>query len=280
MTTRVQPGLIVAGVGIAAFAAIAVAGVQGYRTGSTSTGADAPAAFKPLALATASQNDSQRPAADRGKLARAIQKELARVGCYNGMLSSHWSPSARAGMKAFVEAVNARLPIDEPDDVLLTLVESHQTQVCGRTTVAAKTVDAGSTVVIAAPSAPYRVAGEAPPQPVDAPPSPAPEPQPVHPTPTEAAALTTTVATVAAVAPSPAAPPISNAVVETISPSQAAKRETLPQFSAAPPTAAEPVAKPQKRSARKTRSQAAKQPKFVKSLMKSVNSALSSMGFN
>ncbi|MGQ0455928.1 MAG: hypothetical protein ACT4OU_02575 [Hyphomicrobium sp.] len=280
MTTRLQPGSIIAGVGMAAFAAVAVAGVQGYRNGSTVDGASAPAVFKPLALATASPDNSHRAApADRGKLARAIQKELARVGCYDGVLSSHWSPSARAGMKSFVEAVNARLPIDEPDDVLLTLVESHQSQVCGLPTAAPKTEEKGSTVVIAAPSAPYRVAGEAPPQTVDAPPTPAPEPQPAHPTETQAAALTTTVAAVVAVAPSPAAPPISNAVVEPLAPSPAAKREPLPQFATTPPTT-EPAAKPQKRAARKTRPQAAKQPKFVKSLMKSVNSALSSMGLN
>jgi hypothetical protein len=60
---------------------------------------------------------------DRGALTRELQKELRRVGCYEGEISGAWSQSTRSTMKTFVERMNARLPIEEPDAVLYALVK-------------------------------------------------------------------------------------------------------------------------------------------------------------
>ncbi|MBO0766332.1 MAG: hypothetical protein J2P50_17320 [Hyphomicrobiaceae bacterium] len=67
---------------------------------------------------------------DRAALAREIQRELQRVGCYTGEINGVWTTSSRLGMKAFIERVNAALPIDNPDPVLLGLVQSHRDRAC------------------------------------------------------------------------------------------------------------------------------------------------------
>jgi hypothetical protein len=69
---------------------------------------------------------------DRAALARDLQVELRRVGCYGGDLNAVWTPATRKAMKAFTDRVNATLPIEEPDDILLTLVQAQQGEVCGK----------------------------------------------------------------------------------------------------------------------------------------------------
>ena len=72
------------------------------------------------------------PTSDRASLAREIQRHLKRVGCYDGEVNGVWSPSSRRAMKSFTDRMNATLPTDEPDFVLLAMVESHGSQACGR----------------------------------------------------------------------------------------------------------------------------------------------------
>jgi hypothetical protein len=69
---------------------------------------------------------------DRDSLARELQKELKRVGCYEGELNGAWTPATRRAMKAFTDRLNATLPVDEPDAVLFALVENQRDRVCGK----------------------------------------------------------------------------------------------------------------------------------------------------
>lgn len=69
---------------------------------------------------------------DRASLARELQRELRRVGCYEGEINGGWTPPTRRAMKAFTDRVNAILPVDAPDYILLTLVQGHQDQVCSK----------------------------------------------------------------------------------------------------------------------------------------------------
>ena len=68
---------------------------------------------------------------DRAGFARELQRELARVGCYDGEINGAWTTSTRQAMKAFIERVNAALPTNHPDAVLLTLVRGHGGKACG-----------------------------------------------------------------------------------------------------------------------------------------------------
>lgn len=68
---------------------------------------------------------------DDRSLARAVQRELKRAGCYDGPINGAWSPSTRRAMAEFTGLVNARLPVDHPDPILLVLLETHDKVSCG-----------------------------------------------------------------------------------------------------------------------------------------------------
>jgi len=74
---------------------------------------------------------SSAPALDRFGLTREIQLQLKRVGCYRGDINGVWSPSVRRSMKAFTDRVNATLPVEQPDIILLAMVQNHQDTACG-----------------------------------------------------------------------------------------------------------------------------------------------------
>jgi len=65
------------------------------------------------------------------RLAESIQKELKRVGCYAGHVDGDWGPETRRAMRAFNDRVNATLPIEQPDYILLTLLQGHSAKACG-----------------------------------------------------------------------------------------------------------------------------------------------------
>jgi hypothetical protein len=55
---------------------------------------------------------------------------LRRVGCYGGQINGDWTLAARNAMKDFTVYVNARLPVDKPDEVLLSLVNGYEGTAC------------------------------------------------------------------------------------------------------------------------------------------------------
>jgi hypothetical protein len=113
---------------------------------------------------------------DRDAIGRELQKELRRVGCYDGELNGAWTTSTKQAMKLFMDRVNASLPTDEPDPILLTMVRGYQDRVCGKPCPAGQGLaDGGRCVpnailVRAAPKPPVPVAAAVPvPAPVPAP---------------------------------------------------------------------------------------------------------------
>ena len=84
----------------------------------------APATPQPTTLAP---NDPEA----RYKLVLDIQQQLRRVGCYPGRMDGSWGIGTKDAMKEFTNRVNATLPLDEPDYVQLTLIQSHSDTVCG-----------------------------------------------------------------------------------------------------------------------------------------------------
>ena len=89
-------------------------------------------------------------ATDRTQLARELQKELRRVGCYDGEINGGWTTSTKRAMKAFTERVNASLPVEEPDLVLLSLVQAQADKTCGRPCPAGEAAGEGGRCVPAA----------------------------------------------------------------------------------------------------------------------------------
>lgn len=69
---------------------------------------------------------------DPTAITRAVQMELARVGCYAGPVTGFWGPDTRRAMKAFTNRVNASLPINKPDVILLSLLRAEPAGMCGK----------------------------------------------------------------------------------------------------------------------------------------------------
>ncbi len=67
---------------------------------------------------------------DEVSVTRAVQAALKRAGCYGGPVNGVWTAATRAGMDEFTSRVNARLPVDRPDPVLLALLETHNEISC------------------------------------------------------------------------------------------------------------------------------------------------------
>ena len=67
---------------------------------------------------------------DRASLVHELQRELRRVGCYDGALNDSWTLTTRTAMKAFTNRTNAILPVDKPDHILLALLRDYRGRVC------------------------------------------------------------------------------------------------------------------------------------------------------
>jgi hypothetical protein len=74
---------------------------------------------------------AQRDPDARYKLIFDIQQQLRRVGCYWDRMDGSWGFATKDAMKEFTDRVNATLPLEEPDDVQLALIQSHSDKVCG-----------------------------------------------------------------------------------------------------------------------------------------------------
>ncbi len=94
----------------------------------TSVQADAQRPGATAAVSSAAPGDSSA----RYELVKSLQAELKRVGCYSGETHGNWTSSSKRAMSAFMERVNATLPIDRPDYIQLTLLQNQKGSVCGR----------------------------------------------------------------------------------------------------------------------------------------------------
>ena len=82
--------------------------------------------------------DRASPPQDRMLMIRDLQRELKRVGCYEGEIHGVWTRSTREAMERFTQLANAKLPTHEPDIVLLSLVRGHAgTTGCDRSAITA-----------------------------------------------------------------------------------------------------------------------------------------------
>lgn len=65
-------------------------------------------------------------------ITRDAQKQLQRLGCYDGEITGIWSPSSRAAAQRFLDRVNAKLPTEKADAVLLALLSDQTDAVCSQ----------------------------------------------------------------------------------------------------------------------------------------------------
>lgn len=66
----------------------------------------------------------------RQEIARALQAELKRIGCYAGDVDGEWGPGSRRSLRAFIEQANSGLSSDEPELIHLTLARGYSGIAC------------------------------------------------------------------------------------------------------------------------------------------------------
>lgn len=66
----------------------------------------------------------------RYELVLDLQRELKRAGCYGGTLSGSWNANTKRAMSTFMDRVNASLPLEEPDYILLMLIKGRPAASC------------------------------------------------------------------------------------------------------------------------------------------------------
>lgn len=115
-----------------------------FGTGEASVEADTVAVAGPVFTPVAVTPPAPTPAAntpgadasaapefgDPRSVAHAVQTGLKHAGCYSGPLNGIWTASTQAAMGEFTARVNARLPVDRADPVLLALLETHKEVSC------------------------------------------------------------------------------------------------------------------------------------------------------
>jgi hypothetical protein len=100
---------------------------------------DVPAFITTQSIAPAA-DASPLDAATRAALARDIQAELARLGCYAGPVDGAWSPETQRAAGLFVTEANARIPVSEPDFALFSLAKTAtENEACGPAITVAQT---------------------------------------------------------------------------------------------------------------------------------------------
>jgi hypothetical protein len=127
------------------FGIIAQEIIAAQRTGGrvTTTRLNIPAELPPESATvfvhsrTAPVDTTVRPqlslADDPARFVREVQRELKRVGCYSQETDGEWGLATRRAMKDFTDRANAVLPLDQPDPVLLALLQSQTSVLCGNT---------------------------------------------------------------------------------------------------------------------------------------------------
>lgn len=79
------------------------------------------------------QAPSTNPLPQAGALlTKELQRQLRRVGCYNGEIDGVWTQSTRRAMQTFTNRVNATLPVERPDHVLLAILQSQSDRICNK----------------------------------------------------------------------------------------------------------------------------------------------------
>lgn len=74
----------------------------------------------------------QQPDMPRDELVRNLQRELRRVGCYAGEIDGDWGSGSKRAMSNFTDRVNASLPVEQPDFILLTLLRGQPAGTCAK----------------------------------------------------------------------------------------------------------------------------------------------------
>lgn len=92
-----------------------------------------PRAPLPVAQSPKLQSVAQRTddsVSSQKQIVREVRRHLTRVGCLAGPPSDAWDEAATTAARAFGEHINATIPVNAADHVLLTLLEGYRGLAC------------------------------------------------------------------------------------------------------------------------------------------------------
>ena len=69
---------------------------------------------------------------DSFSVTQEAQRELQRLGCYEGEITGFWSHATRAAAQRFLDRVNAKLATDRAEEALVPLLKGQRTAVCSQ----------------------------------------------------------------------------------------------------------------------------------------------------
>lgn len=73
-----------------------------------------------------------KTAAARYKLVVDLQRALKDARCYGGRIDGAWGPGSKYAMSEFTKRINAALPVEDPDYVLLSLLQANKGRRCDK----------------------------------------------------------------------------------------------------------------------------------------------------
>lgn len=96
------------------------ASLSGWQTALAATGAT---------LQTQTQEIKPTDPKSRYKLVVELQRKLKERRCYFGRIDGSWGSGSKYAMKSYMDRANAALPFEEPNFVMLTLLQSQKSSV-------------------------------------------------------------------------------------------------------------------------------------------------------
>src|SRR4029453_1210844 len=84
---------------------------------------------------------------DQPTLLRDLQRELARLGCYDGAINGMWTAPSRQAMVRLIDLLNARLPPQIAEPAHLALAKGQSGRVCDRCPAGEETTAEGQCVL-------------------------------------------------------------------------------------------------------------------------------------
>ena len=83
---------------------------------------------------------------DQPTLVRDLQRELARLGCYDGAINGMWTAPSRQAMVRLIDRINARLPTQIAEPAHLALAKGQSGRACDRCPAGKETTAEGQCV--------------------------------------------------------------------------------------------------------------------------------------
>lgn len=107
---------------------------------------------QPTAAPVREANAAPPKPVSRKEMVLRLQAGLRQAGCYHGSVNGSWNAATQRAMLEFSSATNSRLPVSQPSEVLLALIDANGDAHCGVDPVVAEADPVATSSLQAAPT--------------------------------------------------------------------------------------------------------------------------------